>query len=395
MQQSASNSESPRITSEISSAGKPGVTSSLRLEWQSPNELAENPLNWRRHPAEQINALTDVIADVGWAGACLYNERTGRLIDGHARRKTAIDQGTELIPVLVGSWDEEQEKKILATLDPLAAMAAADEQKVNELLAGLEFESRAVDELAAQVAAQAAEPFRVEYAAVGNLKPHPRNYREHPPDQVAHLAASLKQTGFTRPVLAAWDDTILAGHGIVLAARSLGKDVVPVRRLDLDPNDPRALRVLAADNETGGAALVNDRLLSQLLREVGDSAPGGLEGTGFDREKLNALAYASRPPDQVGGKDPSSEWAGMPEYDPGSDGFRLVVTFPSKEDRDRFVAGSGLVVTQGGGGRTASAPWPPRVRGENVDRFEPEGIDDGDGDEPAPVPDLHSVEGSV
>jgi ParB-like chromosome segregation protein Spo0J len=106
--------------------------------------LAENPLNWRRHPAEQINALTDVIADVGWAGACLYNERTGRLIDGHARRKTAIDQGAELIPVLVGSWDEEQEKKILATLDPLAAMAAADEAKLAELLDGLKFESEAV-----------------------------------------------------------------------------------------------------------------------------------------------------------------------------------------------------------------------------------------------------------
>lgn len=78
----------------------------LRLEWRSPAELAEHPKNWRRHPEEQISALTDILAEVGWAGALLYNERTERIIDGHARRRVALDQGSEKIPVLVGSWDE-------------------------------------------------------------------------------------------------------------------------------------------------------------------------------------------------------------------------------------------------------------------------------------------------
>jgi ParB-like chromosome segregation protein Spo0J len=124
----------------------------LRLEWRSPAELAENPANWRRHPESQLSALTDIIAEVGWAGACLFNERTGRLIDGHARRKVALEQGADKIPVLVGDWDEATEKKILATLDPLAAMADTDaaalEQVLREIQTGSEHVAAMLDELA-------------------------------------------------------------------------------------------------------------------------------------------------------------------------------------------------------------------------------------------------------
>jgi len=57
----------------------------LRLEWRTPEELADNPANWRQHPESQTKALAGAINEVGWAGAALYNERTKRLIDGHAR----------------------------------------------------------------------------------------------------------------------------------------------------------------------------------------------------------------------------------------------------------------------------------------------------------------------
>ena len=124
----------------------------LRLEWRAPSELAENPANWRRHPETQLAALTDVIGEVGWAGACLFNERTGRLIDGHARRKVALEQGATKVPVLVGRWTEEQERKILATLDPLAAKAEADPEKLAALLAQIDTESEAVKALLAELA---------------------------------------------------------------------------------------------------------------------------------------------------------------------------------------------------------------------------------------------------
>lgn len=129
----------------------------LRLEWRSPDELAENPKNWRRHPDSQIAALTDTIAEVGWAGACLFNERTGRLIDGHARKKVALSQGADKIPVLVGDWDEATENKILATLDPLAAMAEADKAALDALLADVNTQSEAINAMLTELVENAEE----------------------------------------------------------------------------------------------------------------------------------------------------------------------------------------------------------------------------------------------
>jgi hypothetical protein len=123
----------------------------LRLEYWVPDKLSDNPLNWRKHPEKQLSALKDVLADVGWAGALLYNERTKRLIDGYARKK--ISKGKQKVPVLVGSWSEEQEKKILATLDPLAALAEADHEALQALLQGLQPESEAVQALLKELAA--------------------------------------------------------------------------------------------------------------------------------------------------------------------------------------------------------------------------------------------------
>ncbi len=131
----------------------------LRLEYRSPAELAENPANWRRHPESQLAALTDVIAEVGWAGVCLFNEATGRLLDGHARKKVAVDQGVAEVPVLIGSWTEAQERLILATFDPISAQAEADPEKLAALLAGIETESAAVEALLAGLAA--ADPLPV------------------------------------------------------------------------------------------------------------------------------------------------------------------------------------------------------------------------------------------
>jgi hypothetical protein len=124
----------------------------LRLEWRSPAELAENPRNWRTHPESQITALTDVIAEVGWAGVCLYNETTGRLLDGHARKKVALAQGAAEVPVLVGQWTEEQEIKILATLDPLAAEATIDPIKLREVLDQVQTGSKAIADMLTKLA---------------------------------------------------------------------------------------------------------------------------------------------------------------------------------------------------------------------------------------------------
>jgi hypothetical protein len=119
----------------------------LRLEWIEAGSLTENPLNWRRHSPEQLQSIRDLLSDpdVGWAGACLYNERTKRLIDGHAR-KTVADPKTP-VPVLVGDWSEEAEKKILATLDPVGAMAQGDAEAYAALVQSVQAESLWVRDL--------------------------------------------------------------------------------------------------------------------------------------------------------------------------------------------------------------------------------------------------------
>ncbi len=119
----------------------------LRLEWIEAGSLCENPANWRRHSPEQLQSIKDLLQDpdVGWAGACLYNERTQRLIDGHAR-KTVADPATP-IPVLVGNWSEEAEQKILATLDPVGAMAQGDPTVYAALVESITAESLWVRDL--------------------------------------------------------------------------------------------------------------------------------------------------------------------------------------------------------------------------------------------------------
>lgn len=117
-----------------STKSPPESDKALRLEWIDPRTLTANPRNWRTHPPEQISALSAAMNQTGWAGACLYNLRTKRLIDGHARVKVAIDSGAAAVPVLVGDWDEATEAKILLTLDPLSEMAEVDSDALRSLL---------------------------------------------------------------------------------------------------------------------------------------------------------------------------------------------------------------------------------------------------------------------
>src|SRR5262245_35987685 len=126
----------------------------------------------------------------------------------------------------------------------------------------------------------------VELVNLDDLRAHPRNYRQHPEDQLAHLEHSLREHGFYRNVVVARDLTILAGHGIVTAARRVGYASVPVHRLDLDPSSPKALKILAADNELPRFAETDDRALSELLRQIREEDVSGLLGTGYDEMML-------------------------------------------------------------------------------------------------------------
>ena len=72
---------------------------------------------------------------------------------------------------------------------------------------------------------------RLEFWPVDRLIPSPRNARTHTAAQVAEIAGSIRAFGFTNPILAGEEGDIIAGHGRLAAARSLGLAEVPVIRL--------------------------------------------------------------------------------------------------------------------------------------------------------------------
>ena len=111
------------------------------------SDLAAHPKNWRKHPATQTQAMESVLASVGWADAVLARETPDglELIDGHLRSDMSPD---DEIPVLILDVDEHEAEMILATHDPLAAMAQADQDGLQSLLA--DFDDSALKSLVAE-----------------------------------------------------------------------------------------------------------------------------------------------------------------------------------------------------------------------------------------------------
>lgn len=121
--------ELPSLPSKLKNP-PPGYQGVTDLWFVKAGELTSNPVNWRKHPARQTEALQASITANGWAGACLYNLSTGRLIDGHARKGLDPNQ---YVPVLVGRFTERQERSLLATFDPISAMATSNDSLLKQL----------------------------------------------------------------------------------------------------------------------------------------------------------------------------------------------------------------------------------------------------------------------
>lgn len=116
------------------------------------NELRPSPKNWRTHPKAQQEALRGILAEVGIAGAAIARELEDgslELIDGHLRAETLPN---ETLPVLVLDVDEAEAAKLLATYDPLGAMAEADAVKLDAILREVDTGSEALQEMLAGLA---------------------------------------------------------------------------------------------------------------------------------------------------------------------------------------------------------------------------------------------------
>jgi DNA modification methylase len=131
------------------------------------------------------------------------------------------------------------------------------------------------------------QPEELESLEVSELIPYARNSRTHSEEQVAQIAGSIREFGFTNPVLVGKDNDIIAGHGRVLAAKKLGIDKVPCIRLG-HLTDTQKRAYIIADNKLALNAGWDEELLGIELSDLIDSNFDiGL--TGFSGNEIASL----------------------------------------------------------------------------------------------------------
>lgn len=128
---------------------------------------------------------------------------------------------------------------------------------------------------------------KVEQWPIEKLVPYAKNSRTHSEEQVAQIAASIKEWGFTTAVLVDESGSIIAGHGRVMAARKLGLASLPVM-VAAGWTDAQKRAYVIADNKLALNAGWDNELLALELGELGD-AGFDLELTGFTDEEIKAL----------------------------------------------------------------------------------------------------------
>jgi ParB-like chromosome segregation protein Spo0J len=130
-------------------------------------------------------------------------------------------------------------------------------------------------------------PNTIEHIATDALIPYARNSRTHSPEQVEQLGRSIQQFGFTNPVLIDEHNTLIAGHGRVMAAQRIGLEVVPAIRL-LHLTDAQRRAYVIADNKLAEQAGWD---MGTLAREVEDlmAESFDVQLLGFGDDELAAL----------------------------------------------------------------------------------------------------------
>jgi len=128
---------------------------------------------------------------------------------------------------------------------------------------------------------------KIEKWAIEKLIPYARNARTHSDEQVRQIAASIKEWGWTTPVLVDEDGGIIAGHGRTMAAKRLGMREVPVM-VARGWSDAKKRAYVLADNKLALNAGWDDSMLALELKELGETG-FDLDLTGFSLDEINAL----------------------------------------------------------------------------------------------------------
>lgn len=128
---------------------------------------------------------------------------------------------------------------------------------------------------------------KIVYKKTADLIPYARNSRTHDEAQIAQIAASIKEFGWTNPILLDGENGIIAGHGRVMAAQKLNEDKVPTIELaHLTEHQKRAY--IIADNKLALNSDWDNEML-QLEMETLQDAGYGIDVLGFNDKELKAL----------------------------------------------------------------------------------------------------------
>jgi len=127
----------------------------------------------------------------------------------------------------------------------------------------------------------------IQYKKIDELIPYARNSRTHSDAQVAQIAASIKEFGWTNPVLMDGDNGIIAGHGRVLAARVLGQTDIPTIELS-HLSDIQKKAYIIADNKLALNAGWDDEVLGLEIAELKEFG-FDIDLTGFNVDEIKLL----------------------------------------------------------------------------------------------------------
>tara|TARA_R110002126_G_scaffold289307_1_gene443991 strand:+ start:34 stop:669 length:636 start_codon:yes stop_codon:yes gene_type:complete len=189
---------------------------------------------------------------------------------------------------------------------------------------------------------------------VNDLIPYINNSRTHSDEQVTQVASSIKEFGFTNPVLIDAKGGIIAGHGRVMAAKKLGMEQVPCIELT-DLTEAQRKAYVIADNQLALNSGWDFDLLKMEIEGL-QELDFNIDLLGFDEGDLMQINLDS----ETGETDADEEWDDMPEFDqPDATSFRhVIVHFENNDDVAEFFS----IIGQSHTDKTKSIWFPEQDR---------------------------------
>ena len=196
----------------------------------------------------------------------------------------------------------------------------------------------------------------INYKETKEIIPYINNSRTHSESQVQQVASSIKEFGFTNPILIDQDGGIIAGHGRLLAAQLLNLKTVPTITIEGLTEFQKKAYVIA-DNKLAMNSGWNEELL-RLEIEALQEIDFNINVIGFDDGELATLFLDI----EEGGTNAEEEWDNMPEFDqPDDTSFRrIIVHFDTPEDVAEFCS----LIGQPDTGKTKSIWYPQKERND-------------------------------